>query len=179
MRSGLHHTCRWCPVTEYMLSFPGEAKLRKAFGMLNSWTGRGLEMRLREDDIGLASQNAARVLISNGVNAGLLLQEGNRDNHTYRLNADWQRPEWSRPANGYVLRKPRPETPQEAPQPRMETIAREYKGPAYEGGHLKPHIGLLCAVQGTDSDGELLPCVGGAIVDRLNQSFNSFFSAAG
>ena len=72
MRSGLHHTCRWCPVTEYMLSFPGEAKLRKAFGMLNSWTGRGLEMRLREDDIGLASQNAARVLISNGVNAGLL-----------------------------------------------------------------------------------------------------------
>ena len=162
-----------------MLSFPGEAKLRKAFGMLHSWTGRGLEMRLREDDIGLASQNAARVLISCGVSAGLLLSEGGIGNPTYRLNAEWQRPEWSRPANGYVPRdKHRNRAPEAAEEAERAPAppAGTYAGPAFGSGSLAPHVGLRCAVQGTDDDGELLPCIGGAIVDSLRAGFHHHFS---
>ena len=162
-----------------LLSFPGEAKLRKAYGMLPSWSTKGLQNRLLEDDIGVSSVNAANNLIDAGMNAGLLDRTGTHGNYIYRLNAAWQRPSWSHPS-GYVPRKPRPETPQEAPQqPRVETIARPYLGPAYEGGHLKPHVGLRCAVQGTDEDGELLPCIGGAIVEGLNAQFRNYFAPVG
>lgn len=163
-------------MAEYILSFPGEAKLRKAFGMLNSWSARGLEMRLQERDIGLSSQNAARVLIHNGQASGLLLREGQLGNSTYRLNDNWRRPEWSRPANGYVPRKPRPEAEQDTPEAPVQPPAGTYVGPAFHTGPLAPHVGLRCAVQGTDEDGELLPCIGGAIVDSLRAGFHHHFS---
>ena len=158
-----------------LLSFPGEAKLRKAYGMLPSWSTKGLQNRLLEDDIGVSSVNAANNLIDAGMNAGLLERTGVHGNYIYRLQPNWRRPGWSRPS-GYVPRKPRVQSEEEAPPAPMQLPAGTYAGPAFGSGPLAPHVGLRCAVQGTDDDGELLPCIGGAIVDSLRAGFHHHFS---
>ncbi|WP_374607162.1 hypothetical protein [Thermomonas sp.] len=161
-----------------MLSHPGEAKLRKAYGMLSSWTTKGLQNRLLEEDIGVSSVNAANNLIDAGMNAGLLERTGTHGNYIFRLNTDWQRPEWSRPANGYEPRTPfapRTREPVQAQERPLLPPSGTYAGPAFGNGPLAPHIGLRCAVRGLDNDGELLPCIGGAIVDGLNSQFHQMF----
>ena len=158
-----------------MLSHPGEAKLRKAYGMLSSWTTKGLQNRLQERDIGVTSSNAANFLINAGMDAGLLLRTGSHGNHIYRLNPDWQRPDSAPSAGGYVARKVRQDALEEAPEAPQKQPAGAYAGPAVHTGPLAPHVGLRCQVQGTDDDGELLPCIGGAIVDGLNSQFHQMF----
>lgn len=162
-----------------VVSHPGELKLRKAFGFLHSWTANGLANRLREEDIGVASKNAARILIFEGHACGLLRRDGPATNYIYRLNKDWQRPKWSRLRNGYeatgdavvrVRKSSPPERTDSAP-------AGNYVGPAFATGALTTHLGTR-AVEGVDADGELLPWRGNEIVDALNRQFRAEFLEA-
>lgn len=157
-----------------LLSYPGEAKLRRAYGMLPSWSTKGLQNRLQENDIGVSSVNAANSLIDAGMNCGLLDRTGTHGNYIYRLNRAWQRPLWSRPS-GYMPRALREPSVEETALPPAQPPAHAYAGPAFGTGPLAPHVGQRCAVRGTDGDGDLLPCIGSAIVDQLRRGFHGEF----
>lgn len=155
---------------ECVLTRSGEAKLRQAFGLLRSWTPNGLADRLRQDDIGVSTHNAARILISNGYTTGLLLRTGGKG-EAYTLNADWQHPAGPLPPKAPAKAKP-------APRPKRLT-AFQLLGqiPAQRPGPLVASLGARGA-EGVDADGELLPCVGGRIVDALHSQFQSIFAGA-
>lgn len=149
------------------LSRPGEARLRLAFSFLRSWTSEGLLARLQEPDIGAPSVNAAYVLISRGLSAGLLERTGERGN-LYALKKDWEHPCGRAPLKVQV----------ERPQRRGHASAFALVASmiALHPGPLVPSLGLR-DVQGVDADGELLPCVGGAIAAGLHRQFVAVFVA--
>lgn len=157
------------------LSEPSEYQLRRCFNMLKSWSAVGLVNRLTEEDIGLPSRNAAQILIGRGTAAGLLLREGPLGHSTYRLNPEWVReggykspaPRWFKPTPAQLAS----DTPLPAGVPRP---AVAYVGPAFGNPPLVPHVGTRCE-DGLDADGELLPCVGGAIADHLRSQFHAAF----
>lgn len=156
------------------VSFPGEAKLRKAFGLIKTWSARGLINRLLEEDIDLPSRNAAYILIGAGTEAGLLLRSGRHGDFSYTLNPDWQRPGGSKPGNGYALRRT-PSGEYTVERIRAESPpAKTYAGPAFARGSLAPVLGRR-AHEGVDADGELLPCIGGRIADQLDGQFRAVF----
>lgn len=161
---------------ERMVSRSGEADLRRAFSYLDSWSSNGLVDRLLEKDIGVPSRNAAYVLISRGVYSGLVLRDGRMGHFSYRLNAEWRHPSTLRA--GYMASTSPAVRKRVTPAPLDVAPARDYAGPAFGSGPLAPTVGLRCDVAGTDDDGELLPCVGGAIADRLRSGFNAMFVAA-
>lgn len=147
------------------LSEDAEMRLRKCFRMLKKWSANGLLMRLQEDDIKLPSTNAAQILIGRGVAAGLLLREGPAGHSTYRLNYAWER------VGGY--RNPPLPSMLLPPGATGGTVA--YTGPALGNRALAPHLGMR-RDEGVDADGELLPCIGGAIVDHLRGQFREAFA---
>lgn len=155
-----------CPLTH-----GGEARLRMAFGLLRSWTPVGLAGRLQQPDIGVATPNAARILISQGNAAGLLQRHGGR-NGTYTLVAGWEHPKGPQPP-------PKPAPPPRAPAraKRLSAFALLGQVAAQRPGPLTPALGQR-AHEGVDADGELLPCIGGRIVDALHSQFQAVFAGA-
>lgn len=151
------------------LSRAGEARLRTAFGLIRSWTPEGLSVRLRKADIGVPSVIAAQILISRGHSAGLLVRSGGQGS-AYTLNADWQHPS-GRPA--VTLPAPEQESAKARPR-RADAFALLGQIPAQRPGPLTPSLGAR-SVEGVDADGELLPCIGGRIVDALHGQFQAMF----
>lgn len=164
-------------MADVRLAHATEMKLRQAYGYLHSWSSNGLVNRLLEEDIGVASRNTAYKMIGQGVDAGLLLRTGTLGNFTYVIDRAWK-------PNAVEARmrplSPRPLSPGrdrvEAPRIDAEP-ARDYVGPAMGSAPLTPALGLR-AHEGVDADGELLPCIGGAIAARLRSSFDALFVAA-
>lgn len=152
-----------------MLSRGGEAQLRKAFGLLRSWTPDGLAARLQLEDIGVASANASRVLISRGLSVGLLQRTDGRGG-AYSLNADWRHPAGPLPP-------PKPARKPASARPRRLS-AFELLGqmPAQRPGPLIASLGAR-DMEGVDADGELLPCVGARITHALHSQFQAVFGA--
>ena len=149
------------------LSRMGEARMRLAFSVIKSWSPPGLVIRLQQGDVGIASENAAYILISNALTAGLLVRTTGRGG-SYTLNADWKHPS-GRPVPAVAGAKP-------APNRKPDAFALLTRIPAQRRGQLTPSLGLRSS-DGVDADGELLPCIGGRIVDALRGQFQSAFGA--
>jgi hypothetical protein len=159
----------------FPLSRAGEARLRIAFDYIKSWTIAGLLVRLQEQDIGAPSKNAAYILISRGLAVGLLERAG-RDEHLVVLKKEWEHP----CGLGPIKPSTRAEKPVAAkPEPRRRENPFTLLGrvPAMRPGPLMPSLGLR-DIEGMDADGELLPCIGGRIVDALHGQFQAVFAGA-
>lgn len=158
-----------CPV-----SLVGEARLRMAFKLIRCWTSVGLVGRLLQADIGVPTANAAHILMSNATRVGLLVRSGSKRMHTYTLTEGWKHPS-GRAQVAVPCQRAKAE--RRAPCARRDAIALLTTMPAQMPGPLTPSLGTRDA-DGVDADGELLPCIGGAIVDRLRSSFDVLFVAA-
>jgi hypothetical protein len=152
-----------------VLTIAGEAKLRRAFALLKSWATTGLIARLLETDIAVASENAALVLISHGMSSGMLQRCGKHGSRIYRINPAWK----TRPASLTVAIG----TPAPSKREKQDGRALAVALPTHHRGELVASLGLRSAL-GTDADGELLPCIGGRIVDVLHGQFRSMFAGA-
>ncbi|ODU53444.1 MAG: hypothetical protein ABS98_00410 [Lysobacteraceae bacterium SCN 69-48] len=157
------------------LSRPGEARLRIAFDYIKSWTIAGLLVRLQEKDIGAPSKNAAYILVSRGLSVGLLERAG-KDGHLVVLNKAWEHPCGLGPIKPSTKPVP-PPAPKPEPRVRANDFTLLGKMPAMRGGPLMPSLGHR-AHEGVDADGELLPCIGGRIVDALHSQFQAVFAGA-
>lgn len=153
-----------------LLSRMGEARMRLAFAVINSWSPPGLVIRLQQGDVGVASENAAYILISNALTVGLLVRTSGRGG-SYTLNAGWVHPS-GRPA----LTVPPPASARPAAPRKPDAFALLTRIPAQRPGPLTPSLGLRGG-DGVDADGELLPCIGSRITSALRGQFQSAFGA--